>query len=219
MRKPTAGIAAALSFFLTTAALPAAFEASVKNEKGAPVADAVVSLVPSTGPAPAFEGESFAVMDQKGMEFVPKVLPVRTGTRVRFPNSDNILHHVYSFSSPKPFELPLYKGKTVDPVLFDKPGTVVLGCNIHDWMLGYILIVDTPYFSKTGGDGLAILRDVPPGEYKAYLWHYGLKDLKKMEAVPVKVIEAGNRTLELKVRLYPKRITGRMPQTHGGTGY
>ncbi len=77
-------------------------------------------------------------MDQQGHQFVPHLLVVQAGTEVTFPNSDNVSHHVYSFSPTKPFELPLYKGDVYPPVTFEKAGIVVVGCNIHDSMLGYI---------------------------------------------------------------------------------
>jgi hypothetical protein len=90
---------------------------------------------------------------------------------VSFPNSDDIHHDVYSFSAPKPFELPLYKGTPTQPLIFDKPGVVVLGCNIHDWMLGYIDVVPTPWFVKSDASGQAELTGVPAGKYRLVLWH------------------------------------------------
>ena len=84
-----------------------------------------------------------------------------------FPNRDNIRHHVYLFSSPKKFELPLYIGTPAAPVLFDKPGVVALGSNIHDWMLAYIYVVTTPYFAKMAADGKARLDGLTPGTCEA----------------------------------------------------
>ncbi len=72
---------------------------------------------------------------------------------VQFPNKDNIRHHVYSFSAARKFELPLYSGTPAQPVLFDKVGVVKLGCNIHDWMIGYIYVTETPYFGKSNAEG------------------------------------------------------------------
>jgi plastocyanin len=145
-------------------------EATVKDERGAPVADAIVSLTP-TGAAAAAPRAATAVMDQQNKEFVPNVLPVLVGTAVAFPNRDNIRHHVYSFSAPKRFELPLYIGTPAAPVVFDKPGVVVLGCNIHDWMVGYVYVVPTPYFGRTAADGRVTLPEVPSGTYEARVWH------------------------------------------------
>ena len=135
---------------------------------GAALADAVVSLhaTQASTAAPATR----AIMDQRGSQFVPHVLPVQAGTSVVFPNSDQIRHQVYSFSASKRFELPLYAGTSASPIRFDQPGIVVLGCNIHDWMMGYIVVLDTPYFGKTGDNGKARL-DAPAGKYRLRVWH------------------------------------------------
>lgn len=132
----------------------------------APVAEAVASLHATAAEAPA----ATAVMDQRNSEFVPGVLPVQVGTAVSFPNSDQVQHQVYSFSTPKPFELPLYAGTPPAPIRFDRPGVVVVGCNIHDWMIGYIVVLDTPHFGKSGADGVVRLA-VPPGRYTLRVWH------------------------------------------------
>jgi hypothetical protein len=90
---------------------------------------------------------------------------------VRFPNHDQIHHHVYSFSRTKTFELPLYKGEDASPVLFDKVGVVKVGCNIHDWMSGVILVLPTSWFARTGSDGRYTLADVPDGTHTLVAWH------------------------------------------------
>ncbi len=145
----------------------APLKALILDAQGKPLADAVLTLA---GDSAAGNATPTASMDQVKQEFVPHVLAVHTGTRIRFPNSDNIRHQVYSFSPPKRFELRLYEGTPTDPLLFDKPGVVVLGCNIHDWMLGYIYVTDDPWSAVSGADGTLNL-DVPPGRYQATLWH------------------------------------------------
>lgn len=143
-------------------------EAQIRDAAGTPLGDAVVSLrplAPSSTPPPAG-----AVMDQRDERFVPYVLPVQRGTAVAFPNSDQIRHHVYSFSEPKRFELRLYAGTPAEPVLFDRSGTVVLGCNIHDSMIGFVRVVDTPWFAKSDATGKARI-DAPAGRFVAELWH------------------------------------------------
>ena len=134
------------------AASAADVRATIRDAEGKPVTDAVVLAFPAKGGAAAAKAGS-ATMDQVDKEFVPRVMAIRVGTSVRFPNQDNTRHQVYSFSAAKKFELPLYAGKPASPVVFDKPGVVTLGCNIHDWMLGYIYVADTPYFGKTGAAG------------------------------------------------------------------
>lgn len=163
--------AAALCLTLAAAGLAraAAFDALVLSPAGRPVADAAVVLEP-LAPAPA-KGHPKATIEQRGKEFLPYVTLVQTGTAIDFPNNDTIRHHVYSFSPPKRFEIKLYAGKPGQPVTFDKPGEVVIGCNIHDWMEAYVLVVDSPYFAKTGSDGKAAIANVPPGRYRLRLWH------------------------------------------------
>jgi plastocyanin len=146
----------------------------VTDDKGKPVPDAVVSLTVVGAPAPA-PTKTTLIMDQQNKEFVPYVLPIYVGTPVSFPNRDNIRHHVYSFSAPKKFELPLYIGTPAAPVVFDKPGVIALGCNIHDWMLAYVYVLATPYFTRTGADGKAQLEGLPPGTYEARVWHPRLR--------------------------------------------
>jgi len=155
---------------------PASLEAIVKDDKGKPVEEAGVYLV---GGAPDKRGPSRlpggAIMDQHDKEFIPHVLAVAVGTAVSFPNRDNIRHHVYSFSPAKKFELPLYMGTPTTPVVFDKAGAVTLGCNIHDWMVGYIFVVSSPLFGKSGPDGRVRIPDVPSGAWEVRVWHPRLR--------------------------------------------
>jgi hypothetical protein len=109
-------------------------------------------------------------MDQRNLAFLPRVLVVGVGTRVEFPNNDSVSHQVYSFSAAKRFQLPLYKGEVHPPVTFDQPGLVVLGCNIHDSMVGYIYVTDTPYFGTTDRTGSVRLEGLPAGDYRITIW-------------------------------------------------
>ena len=135
---------------------------------GQPVAGAVVSL--HSASARADVRPVAARMDQRGSQFDPRVLVVQAGSAVAFPNSDNIRHHVYSFSAAKRFELPLYSGQPARPVVFDTPGVVTLGCNIHDWMVGHIMVLDTPYTGRTDASGRVELA-APAGAYSLQVWH------------------------------------------------
>ncbi|MDZ4076664.1 MAG: methylamine utilization protein [Hylemonella sp.] len=145
----------------------------VLQGSGRPLADAVVFLESPQARRqvrPLMKAE----MGQAGKQFVPQVLVVTTGTEVDFPNRDTVRHHVYSFSPVKKFELKLYIGTPTKPVLFDQPGIAVLGCNIHDQMVGWIVIVDTPYFGRTAEQGQLMLDQLPPGNYRLRSWHPGL---------------------------------------------
>jgi hypothetical protein len=112
-------------------------------------------------------------IDQVNKEFVPLVTVVRTNTEINFPNSDNFRHSIYSFSQPKIFTTKLYSGKQAPPVLFNKPGLVVLGCNIHDMMAAWVVVVDTPYFTKTAASGTGLLKGLEPGDYRVSVWYPG----------------------------------------------
>jgi hypothetical protein len=110
-------------------------------------------------------------MKQQNISFQPHVLIVPVGASVSFPNLDRVRHHVYSFSKPKKFEIKLYGQDETKTVLFDKPGVIALGCNIHDAMSGFIVAVDTPYAAKTDAAGHAVIADVPPGSVTLQVWH------------------------------------------------
>ena len=112
-----------------------------------------------------------AVMDQRKEQFVPRLLIVQRGTEVSFPNTDRVQHHVYSFSPAKQFELALYRGNEHPPVTFDRDGIAVLGCNIHDHMVGYVLVVDSSHFGFTDRDGRLVLNDLPNETVKVTVWH------------------------------------------------
>jgi len=162
----------ALGFSLITAAggvFAASIAVRATDALGKPVADAAVYAVPAAGGSEAKNAR--ASIEQVDREFVPYVSVIQQGTTVTFPNRDPILHHVYSFSPPKQFEIKLYTGKSPSEILFDRAGVVVLGCNIHDWMAAYVVIVPTPYFGRTDEKGAATLRDLPAGAYEVRTWH------------------------------------------------
>jgi plastocyanin len=166
----------------------------VKSARGAPVADAVVYAAREGADyAPA---KRTAVMDQKNRTFVPHVLPIQTGTAVQFPNSDDIRHQVYSFSTAKTFQLPLYAGTPSKAIVFDKAGVASLGCNIHDRMSAYIVVVDTPHFVATGKSGKVKLSDLPAGKYIVQVWHPTLK----VEPASVTITANEQRPLSLVLR-------------------
>jgi len=143
---------------------------TIGDAGGLPVHSAVVALLPAAGPPPTTASKPSVALDQVKKQFVPHVLAIEVGTTLYFPNSDNIRHQVYSFSEAKRFELKLYSGKSAAPVLFDQPGVVVLGCNIHDWMSAYVYVVPTPYFAMTDQDGHAVIK-APQGKYTVKIWH------------------------------------------------
>jgi len=151
----------------------------VVDPSGTPVPEVVV-FVEQDGAKPRSAPPESAVMDQRNKQFVPHVLVVQKGASVLFPNSDVIGHHVYSFSKPNNFVLPLYKGDPHDPVTFNHDGVVMLGCNIHDHMLGYIVVVDTDVFELTDESGSVLLSiaDSTTG-YSVNIWSPRIRDGKQ----------------------------------------
>ena len=133
----------------------------VVDRDGHGVGEVVVTATPATANGGSSPTLKSVVMDQRNLAFVPRVLVVAVGTSVEFPNNDSVSHQVYSFSAAKRFQLPLYKGEVHPPVIFDRPGLVVLGCNIHDGMVGYIYVTDAPYFAKTEPAGSVQLKACP----------------------------------------------------------
>lgn len=153
-----------------TACTAAELSVTVSSSTGAAVEGAVIIAEPlKTAPRPP-AGQK-AIMDQHNLQFVPDVLIVQTGTAVDFPNSDQVRHQVYSFSDAKKFERSLYVGKAAAAVIFESAGLVTLGCNIHDNMIGYLWVTDSPWYGRTGADGQLQLHNLAPGEYTLRVWH------------------------------------------------
>ena len=172
------------------------------NQKNT-LSQAVIWAVAKSGQAvPKMEDKTY-VMDQKNKIFTPFVLPVHKGGTVTFPNSDSIKHHVYSFSPAKRFELKLYKGIKHEPIVFDTPGVVEMGCNIHDWMLSYIVVVDSPYFSTTDQNGFI---DFPleQGEYDVFIWHPRFENKNQPVKIELNTRETPKLTIQLRQELLPE---------------
>lgn len=143
----------------------------VKDAAGAALPDAAVYALPGSGKAPSRPRRDVEIA-QVERQFSPLVTVVQRGTQVSFPNRDTVRHHVYSFSPAKSFEIKLYVGTPAEPVLFDKTGDVVLGCNIHDHMRAFVYVVDTPWFAKTDAEGKARIQGLPAGEFELAVWHF-----------------------------------------------
>jgi plastocyanin len=146
----------------------------VQLPDGQALPGAVITARPLDGPA-RHAAPVRAVMDQINRAFAPDLLVIPVGSTVEFPNTDSVSHQIYSFSSAKRFQLPLYRGKPYPPVHFEQPGVVTLGCNIHDDMLAYLVVTDAPFFGRTDSAGVWSA-DVPRGRYSVTLWHPRLRD-------------------------------------------
>lgn len=196
-------------------AVGASLALTLTDQDGAPVNDAVLYISTIDGQHQPSVPQTVEV-GQFDQMFVPKVRATTVGSLVNFPNSDHVQHHVYSFSEARTFELPLYSGVPTQPTLFDKAGLVTLGCNIHDHMIGYILVLDTPWFAEVH-DGSARIDGLPAGELVIEVWHPLLAAEAAMQRkLSVSVDEAAvlAELVELRPER-PERTVRRAPRRSG----
>ncbi len=200
--RSAAGVSRVLLALLTVLgtvrpASPATLAVSVQTPDGRALPGAVVTVHPLDGPS-RHTTPVHAVMDQVNRSFAPDLLVIPVGSTVEFPNSDSVSHQIYSFSPPKRFQLPLYRGKPYPPVHFDQPGVVTLGCNIHDEMLAYLLVTDAPWYGRTD-EGGSWSTEVPRGRYRVELWHPRLRDNETDRARELAVGESDRAELTLRL--------------------
>jgi plastocyanin len=199
----TRATALLLALFAGASAQAAGVAVTVTDASNHPVDQVVVIVEPvggDRGAAAPRSGGQRTVIDQKNLRFVPEISVVRTGTSIEFPNSDQVRHQVYSFSPAKNFKLALYAGKIYPPLAFDKPGLVTLGCNIHDSMIGFVYVTDSPWFGKTGTQGRVDIAAVPPGDYRVRLWHPRFAPDEAQIELPLKVPATGDANLPVSLK-------------------
>lgn len=154
----------------------ASLSVQVSDSAGQKLADAVIFLTAeSAEPSPAKPVSREHFVDQKDETFLPLVEVMAAGDQVIFRNSDRTRHHVYSFSPLGSFEFVLKPGESSTPVTLQKAGIIAVGCNIHDFMLSYLVVNDKGYAGKSDASGLISLGDLPPGKYSARYWHPRLR--------------------------------------------
>ena len=198
-----------LSLVLLSAAFTAGaadIEVTVLDREGQPVPNVAVYVQSAIGgslPAPTTN----AVMDQIDTRFVPHLLVVQSGTNVDFSNSDIIAHHVYSFSKPNNFMLPLYKGDLQPQIAFRHEGVVTLGCNIHDHMLAYILVVDSQAYGKTSFDGKINLTTDNPDGLTVSIWSPRFKHGRENLTQTINAGKSAAVTFALTEKLRPPHST------------
>jgi len=176
-----------------------AISVQVSDSNGKPLADAVVAVEPE-GKDGMPRHLTPAIIEQKGLKFLPLVSVIQTGSGVSFPNNDRVRHHIYSFSAPKKFDQKLYSGVAAATQVFDKPGTVVLGCNIHDRMIAYVKIVDTPFFAKTDANGVARIALPAGGKYRVSAWHFHMSGAEIEQSAQVKAGAATPLTFKISMK-------------------
>jgi len=210
--------ASTLAFRLLWLATPVGFlscawatdiQVKVADQRGRPIEGAVVWVDEPAKNLSPLDVE----ISQKNRQFHPEVTVIPVGSKVRFPNRDSVQHHVYSFSPAKSFDIPLYIGEAANPVTFDRPGVVTLGCNIHDWMSASILILETIRFTKTNASGIATLKDLPASTRALKIWHPRLRG-DPVAWTPEEGESASQAAVTLTLRpAFPRTP----PQDEGGT--
>jgi plastocyanin len=180
--------AALACLLLAAPAAPCAAELrlQVRTPDGAPASGLVVTVTPTSGIAPR-PRPTAVVLDQVDKAFEPELRVIAQGSTVAFPNSDIVSHQVYSFSKAKRFKLPLYRGTPYPPVRFDEPGLVTVGCNIHDAMIGYIVVTDAPWYGQTDTQGQWATADLPPGDYRVQVRHPRMREQRDELVAEVRV--------------------------------
>jgi plastocyanin len=194
---------------LIPASRGASLTVTVLLPDGHPLGGVIVTAQPSIGPVHPAPPVA-AIMDQVNRTFVPDLLVIPVQSSVAFPNSDSVSHQIYSFSPPKRFQLPLYRGKPYPPVVFEQPGVITLGCNIHDEMLAYVMVTDAPFFGRTNTTG-AWSADVPVGNYRISIWHPRIRDDAASLQGELTVTDSGGGKLTLRLvkPIKPAPLEGR----------
>ena len=155
-------------------------------------------------------------IDQVDKEFVPGITLITAGSRIRFPNSDDILHHVYSFSSVKTFDTPLYgmADESQPAVSFDMPGVVEMGCKFHDWMLAYIYVGESDKMAISDDSGVATIQNLQAGDYRLKVWHSRLSADENTMTQSITISETQDTEVSLSLELIRDRRIRRAPSAN-----
>jgi len=202
-----------LGLWLAVPAGAGGFVLALTDAKGAALSDAVVEVFAPAGLAlPPNRLAQDARIDQRMEQFFPLVSLIRSGGRVTFLNNDTTRHQVYSFSAIKKFQFELKQGQRSEAVVFDKPGVAAIGCNIHDSMITYVYVADSPFAALSKDDGRVSFAELPAGAYEFRIWHPQLPQDKPGPSQHI-VIGEGVKTLAVKLP-----VTGAKHAMHMG-GY
>ncbi len=217
-----------LALFFATASVAQTLQVSIMDSEGNPVADAVVELIVlQEAPQEALQVATqqnqaertttrIHDIDQIDKEFVPNVTAITAGEQVSFPNSDDILHHVYSFSSARTFNIPLYgRGDSNDYAeQFPLTGVIEIGCNIHDWMLAYIYVGESDRVAISDQSGIALIQNISPGNYEYNVWHARAAGGEDRQLRSVTIIAGETTVQEVVLELARDRRIRRAPSAN-----
>ena len=199
--------------FLTQASIAQSISVQFVDGDGQALESAIAELVLPDTMVQEYQQPKEIAVDQVDGEFVPTVSVISAGNAVSFPNSDDILHHVYSFSPAKTFNIPLYgRGSNSDyREEFVTAGAVEIGCNIHDWMLAYIYVAETELHAVSGADGIAQISNVPSGKFNLRVWHSRISAEQLEILLPVDTSDGAAIEMEVTIKLERDRSLRRAP--------
>ncbi|WP_348633905.1 hypothetical protein [Shewanella sp. WXL01] len=197
MTKTISYMAVAIGTIASSMALQAqAANIYIMDDNNQPMENMVVYLQsnnPAAFATPALASDSSTAqalqnpveVHQKDKQFSPYITVVQKGYQLKFVNDDDITHHIYSASGPKRFSFKLRQDGVNKDMVFDQLGHISMGCNIHDWMSGHILIVDTPHFANTDNKGLVSFDNIAPGQYQLVVWHPQLQAINNQNSYQI----------------------------------
>ncbi len=179
-----------------SASQAATLTVEVQNKSGDELATTQTTLALHATTASARINGSDVVhrIEQTNSQFKPFISAVQKGSSIKFPNRDSFAHHVYSFSEPAKFQSELYSQQESHEIEVNKPGVIVVGCNIHDWMLAYVYVVDTPYFAQPENKQARFI-NLEPGSYSLSYWHPSMQSPVAQNIE----IEDGDKQVQLSV--------------------
>jgi plastocyanin len=194
-------------------------QVQVQDQHGLPVADAVATLRPLPSAAGAGDEQlpvrkpQTKLIDQRDETFIPYVEIFHPQDQVIFHNSDGTRHHVYSFAPSKAFEMVLKPGESSAALLLDKPGTIAVGCNIHDQMISYLVVTDAPLAGKTDASGRLHFDGLPAADYQLHIWHPRLRPGAEVPALSV-LLDSSQASAErsFRLQLLPDTRAGADPE-------
>lgn len=183
---------------------------------GEAIGEAVIEILLPEQMRSMYQSSADIIVDQADKEFVPNVSTVVVGNRVSFPNSDDILHHVYSFSSINTFNIPLFGKSNQDDYsqVFETAGVVEIGCNIHDWMLAYVYVAESSLNSISSEEGQAVLENIPSGTFELRIWHPRLREDDIAITQTIELVNGEQLNLDFTLELQRDRRIRRAPSSN-----